>query len=107
MKHRGHAPIVASLAIGAAGAVVGGAPAQAAAPSNGCPAGYQLLSGPALTAEGDQVPALVNSPASGLDWSGRPGNGDDWVCGVHLGNQLTPFGLPVCNFIDNQLPASR
>jgi hypothetical protein len=107
MKHRGHAPIVASLASGVAGTVVAAAPARAAPPSNGCPAGYQLLSVPALTAEGYQVAALVDSPASALDWFGRPGNGDDWVCGVHLGNQLTPFGVPVYNFIDNQLPASR
>lgn len=107
MKHRRLTPIIASLAIGAAGAVVAAAPALAAPPSNGCPAGYQLLSVQTLTAEGYKAPALVDSPASGLDSFGNPGNGDGWVCGVQLGNQLTPFGLPVYNFIDNQLPASR
>ena len=52
------------------------------------------------------VPALVDSPASGVKSFGHPGDGDGWVCGHQLGNQLTPFGLPVYNFIDNQLPAS-
>jgi len=90
------------------------ASALAAAPSNGCPSGYQLLSVPTLTAEGYRVPALVDSPSRGVvgegpgvgwGWIGQPGNGDGWVCAVQLGNQLTPFGLPVYNFIDNQLPA--
>ena len=88
----------------AAGSLLAAASALAAAPSNGCPSGYQLLS----------VPALVDSPSSGVvgegpgvgrGWIGQPGNGDGWVCAVQLGNQLTPFGLPVYNFIDNQLPA--
>ena len=106
MKNRRLTPVIASPAIGAAGAVVAGAPALAA-PPNGCPAGYQVLSVQTLTAGACKVPALVDSPTSGLDSFGKPGNGDGWVCGVQLGNQLTPFGLPVYNFIDNQLPASR
>jgi hypothetical protein len=106
--------VAATLAAGAVGVALSGGPAQAAAPSNGCPSGYQLLSVPTLTAEGYKVPALIDSPTSGVvgegpgvgnGWIGQPGNGDDWVCGVQLGNQLTPFGLPVYNFIDNQLPA--
>jgi hypothetical protein len=32
---------------------------------------------------------------------------DGWVCGGQLGNQLTSFGQPVYDFVDNQLPASR
>jgi hypothetical protein len=52
------------------------------------------------------VPGRVDSPTSGIDSFGKPGNGDGWVCGVQLGNQLTPFGLPIYNFIDNGLPAS-
>jgi hypothetical protein len=44
-------------------------------------------------------------PGVGRGWIGQPGNADGWVCAVQLGNQLTPFGLPVYNFIDNQLPA--
>jgi hypothetical protein len=99
-------PIIASLAVGAAGTVLAAAPALAAPPANGCPRGYQLLSVQTLTAEGYKVPALVDSPTSGLRSFGQPGNGDGWVCGVQLGNQLTPVGLPVYNFIDNQLPAS-
>ena len=35
----------------------------------------------------------------------RHGNGDSFVCGVELGDQLTLFGLSVYNFIGNQLPA--
>ena len=81
------------------------AAALAAPPSNGCPAGYQLLSVRTLTAEGYQVPTLADSPASGIDSFGNPGNGDGLVCGVPLGHQLTPFGLQVSNFADNQLPA--
>ena len=99
-------PIIASLVVGAAGSALAGAPAMAAPPANGCPAGYQLLSVQALTAEGYKVPALVDSPTSGVKSFGMPGDGDGFVCGVQLGNQLTPFGLPVYNFIDNQLPAS-
>jgi hypothetical protein len=99
-------PIIALLIVGAAGSVVAGTPAMAAPPPNGCPAGYQLLSVRTLTAEGYMVPALVDSPTSGLKSFGQPGDGDGWVCGHQLGNQLTPFGLPVYNFIDNQLPAS-
>ena len=65
-------------------------------------------------AAGRGASALVDSPRSGVvgegpgvrrGWIGQPGNGDGWVCAVQLGNQLTPFGLPVYNFIDNQLPA--
>jgi hypothetical protein len=106
MKRLRLAPIIASLAIGAAGSGLAAAPALAAPPANGCPTGYKLLSVQTLTAEGYKVPALVDSPTSGLLSFGQPGNGDGWVCGVQLGNQLTSFGLPVYNFIDNQLPAS-
>jgi hypothetical protein len=48
----------------------------------------------------------VDSPTSGVLSYGQPGNDDGLVCGVQLGNQLTSFGLPFYNFIDNQLPAS-
>jgi hypothetical protein len=75
-------------------------------PANGCPAGYQLLSVSALSAQGYKVPALVDSPTSGIRSFGQPGNGDGWVCGVQLGNRLTPFGGPLYNFTDNTLPAS-
>jgi hypothetical protein len=106
MKLRRLAPIIAPLIVGAAGFVLVGTPAMAGPPPNGCPAGYQLLSVQTLTAEGYMVPALVDSPTSGVKSFGHPGDGDGWVCGHQLGNQLTPFGLPVYNFIDNQLPAS-
>ena len=80
--------------------------AKADPPSNGCPNGYQLLSVATLSSEGYKVPAKVDSPTSGIRSFGQPGNGDGWVCGVQLGNQLTSFGLPLYNFMDNQLPAS-
>lgn len=80
--------------------------AIADAPSNGCPAGYQVLSVAVLTEQGYRVAGEVDSPTSGVLSYGRPGNGDGWVCGVQLGNRLTHFGLPFFNFIDNTLPAS-
>ena len=86
--------------------VLSGGAALADAPANGCPAGCQLLSVTTLTALGCHVPAQVDSPSSGTQSIGQPGNGDGLVCAVQLGNRLTPFGLPVYNFIDNQLPAS-
>lgn len=79
--------------------------AKADPPANGCPSGYGLLSVATLTGEGYRVPAMVDSPTSGVLSHGQPGNGDGLVCGVQLGNRLTPFGMPVFNFIDNSLPA--
>lgn len=80
--------------------------AWAAAPSNGCPAGYELMSVATLSSQGYHVPALVDSPLSGVLSFGQPGNDDHYVCAVQLGKRLTSFGLPIYNFIDNQLPAS-
>jgi hypothetical protein len=97
---------VAALALAASAAIVAVSTAFAAAPANGCPAGYELLSVATLAAEGYRVPGLMDSPTSGINSFGKPGNGDGWVCGVQLGNQLTPFGLPIYNFMDNGLPAS-
>lgn len=88
------------------GGGVGAAPAYAAAPANGCPSGYQLMSVDDLTQLGYHVPALVDSSASGVLSFGQPGNDDGYVCGVQLGNQLTSFGDPIYNFIDDTLPAS-
>ncbi len=100
--------VMTLLTVGATAAAgftsVGGA--SAAAPANGCPAAFQLLSVPVLAAEGYHVPALVDSPTSGIRSFGQPGNGDGWVCGLQLGNRLTSFGDPLYNFVDNQLPAS-
>jgi hypothetical protein len=68
-----------------------------------------------LSAQGYLVPAEVDNPASGVvghgsgngqAWVQQPGNGDGWVCGRELGKQLTPWGDPLYDFIDNQLPAS-
>lgn len=106
MKHLRLAPVIVPLAVGAGGAMIAVAPAQAAPPPNGCPAAYQLLSVQTLTAEGYKVPALVDSPTSGILSFNKPGNGDGWVCGMQPDHQLTPFGLPLYEFIDNQLPAS-
>jgi hypothetical protein len=81
-------------------------PAHAAPPSNGCPTGYQLMSVPDLTSQGYRVPAQVDSSTSGIRSFGQPGNDDNWVCGVRLGNQTTSFGKPVYNFWDNTLHSS-
>jgi hypothetical protein len=94
----------AALGAGTGGTLLSGV-AFAAAPTNGCPSGYELLSVQTLTAEGYRIPSLIDSPTSGALSFGQPGNGDGSVCGVQLGNKLTPFGLPLYNFIDNQLPA--
>ena len=100
---------LALIAAGTLGAGTGGTlltgSAVAAAPTNGCPAGYQLLSVQTLTERGYHAPALVDRATSGVLSFGQPGNNDGSVCGVQLGNQLTSFGQPVYNFIDNQLPA--
>ena len=80
--------------------------AVAAPPSNGCTPGYQLLVVADLTAQGYRVPAMMDDPTSGLLSFGQPGNGDGLVCARQLGNQLTTFGAPIYNFMDNGLPAS-
>lgn len=89
--------------------------ASAAPPPNGCPAGYQLMSVTALSAQGYRVPAEVDSPTSGVvghgsgngaSWVQSPGDGDGYVCARALGNQTTPWGGQLYDFIDNQLPAS-
>jgi hypothetical protein len=101
------AALATCLTLGGAATVVGSAPASAATPiSNGCPAGFQLLSVSTLSAEGYHAPGLVDDPNSGILSYGRPGNGDGLVCGVQLGHQTTSFGLPIYDFIDNTLPAS-
>jgi hypothetical protein len=82
-------PVIVPLIVGVAGSVLAATPAMAAPPPNGCPAGYQLLSVQTLTAEGYKVPALVDSPTSGVNLFGHPGDGDGWVCGNQLANQLT------------------
>jgi hypothetical protein len=64
-----------------------------------------VLSVAALAAQGYRIPALVDSPTSGARSFGEPGNDDGVVCGVLIGKQ-DPSGLPLYNFIDNQLPAS-
>lgn len=93
------------LAAGALAIVAAATPAVAAPPSDGCPAGYSVLSVAVLSAAGYQVPAAVDSATSGIRSFGQPGNGNGLVCGVKLGNQLTPWGDPIYNFLDDQLPA--
>jgi hypothetical protein len=98
---RGLLPVAVALAGG-----VLTTPALAAAPSNGCPVGYQLLSVADLSAQGYQVPAQVDSSTSGILSFGRPGNDDGVVCAVPLGNQQTSFGGQVYNFWDDTLLGS-
>ena len=93
--------LVAGATVVAAAMV--GTPAQASAPSDGCPTGYDLMSVSALSAQGYRVPAQVDDPASGILSFGRAGNGDGSVCAVALGNQTTSFGGQVYNFWDNTL----
>lgn len=94
-------PIIA-LGLGP-GLLLGGASSFAAAPSNGCPSGYRLLSVVSLSEQGYQVPAKVDAPDGGISSYGKPGNGDGWVCARQLGNRTWQNG-PIYNFIDNQLP---
>jgi hypothetical protein len=70
--------ICAIAATLAAGSLLAAASALAAALSNGCPSGYQLLSVPTLTGEGYRVPALADSPSSGVVGEG-PGVGPGWI----------------------------
>lgn len=95
------------LALCAAGgtAVFAAVPAQADAPTTGCPRGYTLLSVADLTAQGYRVPLKVDNPNSGILSFGRPGNGDGYICAVAVGNQTTPFGTQLYQFFDNTLPA--
>ena len=95
--------LTCAVALSTATVALSSGAAQAAAPSNGCPAGYQLVSVAPLTALGYRVPALVDSPASNS--FGQLGNSDGFVCSVQLGNRVGLIG-PIYNFIDNQLPAT-
>jgi hypothetical protein len=94
------ATLVAATAVVAA--VTTALPAQAAAPSNGCVPGYEVLSVAALSALGYRVPAMVDSPSNTWGFGNQPGNGNGWVCGVPLGNQSYD-GLQIYNFMDDTL----
>jgi hypothetical protein len=93
-------------ALVAAATCLSAATALAAAPNNGCPPGYRIMSVVDLSQQGYLVPAQVDSSTSGILSFGRPGNDDGWVCAVRLGNQLTPFDKPIYNFWDNTLLSS-
>lgn len=96
----------ASLATGllvTAGLALTAGPAAAAAPDNGCPRGYDALSVADLTALNYGLPAKIDDPDSGLLSYGLPGNGDGWVCGVPLGNQVAGNGHQLYNFMDDSL----
>ncbi len=102
-RNKRTAVVIVAVALGA---VMGGETAQAAAPSGGCPVGYQRLTVDSLTAQGYGVPGLVDDPSSGI-WSfGQPGNGNGFVCARQMGNRVTHFGGPYYNFLDDGLPAS-
>lgn len=95
--------VFTSLVALGAGVLLAASPATAAAPSNGCPSGFQLLSVATLSELGYRVPGMVDDPNSGLESFGNPGNGDGWVCARPLGNQTGPYGQ-IYDFMDNQLP---
>jgi hypothetical protein len=80
-------------------------PALAAPLSDGCPAGYDLLSVAVLAPQGYRVPGQVDDPNSGVRSFGSLGNGDGWVCAVALGSRTTPWGGQIYNFWDNTLQA--
>ncbi len=94
------ATFVAATAVVAALATA--VPAQAAAPSNGCAPGYEVLAVAPLSALGYRVPAMVDSPTNTYGFGYQPGNGNGWVCAVPLGNR-TDDGLQIYNFIDDTL----
>lgn len=94
------------IALAAAAICLPVAAAVAAAPSNGCPDGYQVMSVADLSQLGYLVPAQVDNSTSGVRSFGSVGNDDGWVCGVRLGHQMTSFGQPVYNFWDNTLHSS-
>jgi hypothetical protein len=98
-------PIVTSVLAAALFTAGAATPAHAMAPVGGCPSGYKILSVRQLTEQGYQMPARVDDPNSGVLSYGKPGNGNGTVCGVKLGGQVTSFGGPVYNFMDDQLPA--
>ena len=95
------------VAIGvAAGAVMVGAysgtVAVAEPPNTGCTVGnqntehgYQLLDLAELLAIGYRLPGILDDPANG-------GNGDGLVCGLPMGNRISPRGNQLYLFIDNQ-----
>lgn len=95
------------LSIGAAAtimsvtAVTAVAPAQAAAPTDGCPAGYLVLVVADLTAQGYRVPALVDEQLGSFR---LPPNHNGLVCGVPLGNRSFD-GKQIYNVMDDSLPA--
>jgi hypothetical protein len=96
-----------------AGVVTSAATAASADTQVGsCPAGFQLLSVVALTAEGYHLPALIDNPDLVLGnphsnaWLQQPGNNDGWVCALPEGNRTTSFGGQLYLFVDDQLPAS-
>jgi hypothetical protein len=94
------------VSIGAAAAVItvltAAAPAQAAAPSHGCPAGYQVLVVADLMPLGYRVPTLVDEQLGSF---GLPPNHNGLVCGVALGGRSFD-GNQIYNFMDDSLPAS-
>ena len=79
--------------------------ALAAAPSNGCPVGYSVLSVAALAEQGYRVPGQVDDPTSGVLSFGSPGNGNGLVCAQEIGNRTTPWGGQLYQFWDDTLPA--
>jgi hypothetical protein len=99
---RKHTAITLVLGVAAIGAFAA-SPAAATPPGSSCPAdngsqedrGMQLLLVDDLTPLGYRVPAIVDDPANG-------GNGDGVICGVPLGNQMTPWGGQLYLFFDNQ-----
>jgi hypothetical protein len=96
--------VASGVAAGTLAAAALSAAAAAGPPSNGCttdnrsdvPHGVLYLAVADLSPFGYRLPGLVDDPANG-------GNGDGFVCGIPLGNRLTPGGHQLYDFFDNQL----
>jgi len=99
---------LAVVTMAAGGAIAIATTANASAPPDGCPRGYDLMSVDSLAAQGYRLPALVDdSTTAGVGFGHQPGNGDGLVCAQPLGNRLTPAGRQLYDFRDNTLPSSN
>lgn len=97
--------ILAAAVLAAVTSIVSqAAPASAAAPTSGCPRGFDLVSVAALATLGYRVPGIVDDPANTYGVGHQPGNGDGLVCGRLIGKTDPTTGQVLYQFFDNTLP---
>lgn len=82
------------------------APASAAAPSSGCPRGFDVANVADLAALGYRIPGIVDDPANTYGFGHQPGNGDGFVCARLVGKADPTTGQLLYQFFDNTLPSS-